>query len=131
MSAAKIRKLITGVHMGLGHDGLRALLAKPANKGGASLNLDDLRTGDLVMVLNTAGDKLKVIGHKGLVIGYLKMPNKAKITLDALKFIPETFSGQGFDYDAACRKSLDERFGRARPSTSPMDIARAKQAAGV
>lgn len=117
--------------MGLGHDGLRSLLAKPVDKGGANINLDTLNDGDLVMCLNTLGDKLKIIGCRGLVIGYLKMPKKHRIMMEALQYIPHTFGGKGFDYDAACRRSLEERMGKFKAHTSPLDAARAKQASGL
>lgn len=107
---ARIRKFITGVHMGLGHDGLAKLLRKSTKRGGADIDLAELGEGDLVMCMNKQGDKMKVIGHKGLVIGYLKLPNKRKIMLEAVQFIPTTFGGAGFDYDAACRSALAQRF---------------------
>ena len=92
--------------MGLGHDGLRTFLKKYAK-----LDLDSLEEGDLVMCINKHGDKLKVIGHRGLVLGYLKMPGNAKIMKEALQWIPNTFGGSGFDYDAACKKVLEKRLG--------------------
>lgn len=131
MSKARIRKVISPVHMGLGHDGLKALLAKSIEKGGANLDVTELQPGELVMCINGAGDKLKVIGHGGLVIGYLKMPHKKRIMMEALQFIPATFGGQGFDYDAACRKSLELRMGRNKPNSGPLNAARAAKAAGV
>lgn len=118
--------------MGLGHDGLRILLAKPVSKGGADIDVTKLNDGDLVMCLNGAGDKLKVIGHNGLVVGYLKMPRKERIMYDALQYIPQTFGGKGFDYNAACKRALDERLGKYAPKkTGPIETARAKQAAGL
>lgn len=107
----RIKVLIQGVHMGLGHDGLARLLKKSERQGGADIDLHELAPGDLVMCINTQGDKMKVIGHKGLVLGYLKLPNKRKIMAEAIQFIPETFGGEGFDYDAAVRRALTTRLG--------------------
>lgn len=127
----RIAKLVQGVHMGLGHDGLRKLLAKPVERGGADLDLDALAPNDLVMCLNGHGDKMKVIGHKGLVLGYLKMPNKQRIMREAIQYIPSTFGAGEFNFEAACRRAIEERLGRNRPASGPLNAARAKQAAGV
>lgn len=107
----RIKTLVQGVHMGLGHDGLARLLKKPVRQGGADLDLHDLAMGDLVMCLNGKGDKMKVIGHKGLVLGYLKLPRGQKIMAEAIQFIPNTFGGDGFDYDQAVRRALSTRLG--------------------
>lgn len=137
MSKARIRKVITPVHMGLGHDGLKKLLAKPLDKGGAGLDVESLVPGELIMCINGAGNKLKVIGHHGLVIGYLKMPHKKRIMMEALQYIPQTFGGQGFDYNEACRKSLEMRMGRMgcmgcnKPNSGPLNAARTAKAAGL
>lgn len=94
--------------MGLGHDGLRVFLKKYAK-----IDLENLGEGDLVMCINKHGDKLKVIGHRGLVLGYLKMPGNTKIMREALQFIPQTFGGAGFNYDSACKQVLEKRLGIA------------------
>lgn len=69
-----------------------------------------LSEGELVLCLNKHGDKMKVIGCKGLVLGYLKMPDKQRIMFEALQFLPQTFGATGFSYDAACKKALESRF---------------------
>jgi hypothetical protein len=102
----KIRKLVQGVHMGLGHDGLKIFLEEHAG-----IRVSEMQGNDLVMCINSKGDKLKVIGCKGRVLGYLKMPRGEKIMRDALRFIPETFGASGFDYDLACRRILTQRLG--------------------
>lgn len=131
MSASRIRRLVSGVHMGLGHDGLRLLLAKAVSKGGANTDVTSLQDGDLIMVLNTKGDKLKVIGCKGLVIGYLKMRKGERIMKDALQYLPATFGGNTFDYDAACKLVLEERLGHTKSNAGSLNTARAKKSAGV
>lgn len=90
--------------MGLSHDGIAKLLKKKLK-----LDVVDLAGSDLVMVINRRGDKLKVIGAKGLVIGYLRMPDGNRIMKDALQYIPATFGAKGFDYDAACKTALEAR----------------------
>ncbi len=124
MRSPKIKKLIIGVHMGLGHDGLRKLLEKE------EIYLDRLAAQDLVMCLNGRGDKLKVIGCKGLVLGYLKMPKGQRIMKEALQYIPTTFGAGGFDYDSACKRALDERFNFTRKH-GPLNDARAMKQAGL
>lgn len=104
MSQPRILKLFLDVHMGLGHDGLIEI----AKKGKVKIN--DLNESDLVMFINKHGDKLKVLGAQGKVIGYLKLPEKRRIMLEALQYIPHTFGSNGFDYDSACKIVLEKRF---------------------
>lgn len=99
----RILKLVQGVHMGLGHDGLRELLKK--NK----IDVSTLMQGELIMCMNKKGDKLKVVGFGGIVIGYLKMPKGDQIMKEALQYIPQAFGSEGFDYNKACRKALENR----------------------
>lgn len=102
----RIRKVVQGVHMGLGHDGLKVFLENHAD-----IDITAMSGNDLVMCLNSKGDKLKVIGCKGRVFGYLKMPRGQRIMAEAMRYIPETFGASGFDYDQACRRALAQRFG--------------------
>lgn len=102
--SARIRLLVEGVHMGLSHDGLARLL-----KTKLKLDITELADGDLIMFINRRGDKMKTYGARGLVIGYLKMPDGNRIMKDALQYIPRTFGAKGFDYDAACKAALDAR----------------------
>jgi hypothetical protein len=130
MSRPCIRRLVEGVHMGLGHDGLALLLKKLAK-----IDASKMEDGDLVMFINTAGDKMKIIGGQGRVIGYLKMPGGRKIMKEALQFIPQTFGASGFSYDDACAEALNRRLmlveKQKLSGTSPLAVARAKQQAGV
>ncbi len=124
--SARIRKLVENVHMGLGHEGLAKLLKR------AGINVNSLAEGDLIMCLNTKGDKLKVIGGRGLVIGYLRMPRSQRIMKEALQYIPRTFGASGFDYDAACKTSLEKRLGlNKQVTTGPLKEARALKQAGL
>lgn len=127
MNKPRIKKVVQGVHMGLGHEGLADLLKKEAK-----LDVQALEPGELVLCLNTHGDKLKVLGHKGLVVGYLRLPGQQRIMMDALQHIPATFGGDGFNYDAACRKALEKRFD-AYPQrrVSALETAKAAREAGV
>lgn len=113
--------------MGLGHDGL-TLIAKKFK-----VNPEKLGEGEIIMFLNRGRDKLKILGKQGKVIGYLKMPNKNRIMLDAIQYIPQCFGADGsLNYDAAIKKALDERLAkqRAKP-TSPLVAFRAARKAGV
>lgn len=123
MSKPKIKKVVQGVHMGLGHTGLAELLKKEAK-----VDVQALEPGELVLCLNTFGDKLKILGQRGLVIGYLKLPGQQRIMMNALQYIPETFGGSGFNYDLACRRALEKRFDsypqRTKSKVSPLEAAR-------
>lgn len=90
--------------MGLGHKGLSDL-AKASK-----VNPDKLGDKDLLMFLNKAGDKLKILGAQGKVLGYLKMPSNRPIMREALSYIPLTFGADGFDYESACKMALEKRF---------------------
>jgi len=118
-----IRKLVQGVHMGLGHDGLRALLKREG------IDLARLREGDLVMLMNKAGDKLKIIEGKGVLIAYLRMPKGIKIMKEAIQYIPTCFGGRGFDYEKACQKALETRLNSVKVPLSPLQKAKLEQQA--
>jgi hypothetical protein len=102
MANSRIITVIDNVHMGLSHDGLCKLATK--------LRKDPktLEPGELILFLNRGRDKLKTLGAGGIVIGYLKMPNKRKIMLDAIQFLPQTFGAKGFDYDGALSMAIDK-----------------------
>jgi hypothetical protein len=92
----------------LGHEGLMHLC-----KHKFSLDLAKLDDRDLVVFLNRGKDKLKIVGRQGIVLGYVRLP-KGRLMLDAIQYIPETFGGKGFNYDAALKKALAERLLRGR-----------------
>ena len=118
--------LIDNVHMGLGHDGLTKL-AKKFKRDPMSLG-----QGELLMFLNRKRDKLKIMGHRGLVLGYLKMPGGNRIMLDAIQYIPKAFGARGeIDYDSALKKALETRLLKASRPTSPLEAFRAKERSGL
>lgn len=104
---ARIFRLFLDTHMGLGHTGLCELAQK------AKINVNSLAEDDLLMFLNKHGDKMKLLGAQGRVIGYLKLPDRRPIMKEALQYIPKTFGSSGFDYDAACLKALQKRLGHS------------------
>lgn len=126
-SGVIIHRIVEGVHMGLGHVGLAKVLRKQLQ-----INVDNLAQGELVLCLNRQGDKMKVIGHRGLVLGYLRMPGGQRIMKEALQYIPQTFGSGGFNYDAAVRKRLEKRFeSYPAPRVSPLKAAQAERNAGL
>lgn len=112
--------------MGLGHIGLCKLIQSEAK-----VDCEKLEDQDLILCINGHGDKMKVIGCKGLVLGYLRMPRGQRIMKEALQFIPRTFGAGSFDYDAAVRKALEVRLHSGESRRGPLNEARAKAAAGV
>lgn len=115
----RIKLLVQGVNMGNSHDGLLDI-AKEWGVKAASLS-----DQDVVMFINKKRNRLKVIGHGGAVIGYLK--TQERISLDAIKWIPATFHKAGrIDYDAALKISLEATLAKKEwaKHVSPLQAAR-------
>lgn len=106
-------QLFTDVHMGQGHDAL----SRMADEQG--IDAYTLPAGQILMFLNKRKDKLKILGHKGLVVGYLKMPAGERIALDAIQFLPQTFGADGeINYPQALRRSLEQRLSGTPPRST-------------
>jgi hypothetical protein len=99
--------------MGLAHEGLRLLIKK-----NFKVDVGTLAADELVLCLNHKGDKLKVVGGHGLVIGYIRAPGGQKLMRDALRFLPATFGGQGFDYDRAVKMAIEAHSWRRERKTT-------------
>lgn len=109
MTNAKIFKLFLDVHMGASHEGLSRLAEK------AKVKLEELQDGDLLMFLNRKADRLKVLGARGKVIGYLRMEKGQRIMKESIQFLPRTFGAQGFDYNRAVGMALDAQLSKRLP----------------
>lgn len=128
MKHVRIIRVIDNVNMGLGHDGIARLCLE-------QFKFDVTKLGEdmLVMCLNRAKDKLKIIGCQGKVVGYLKNPKGRKIMMEAIQFIPTTFGANGFNYDDALKKALSERLVRtaSQQRVGPLQAYRAMERAGL
>ena len=93
----KIKTIIADVHMGLGHEGLGRIYHKKENA-----RVTDLKDGEIVVFINRGNDKIKMLGSKGIVLGYIREPNGRKLMKEAIQYLPQTFGGEGFNYDKAC-----------------------------
>lgn len=121
MSQPRLIAAISNISMNLGHTGL-ALVAKKFD-----IKIESLQDHELVLYINKGRDKLKLLGAKGVVLGYVKMPGGRKLPMGAIQFIPETFSGKGtINIDAAISKYLTKAM--ANKGMSTLDIARATRA---
>lgn len=130
----KVILLIDNVSMGYGHDGLK----ETAKKFGIDIDrmrADVIREGKdpqeelghlLLMFLNRAKDKLKILSAAGLVVGYIRMPRGHRIMLDAIQYLPKTFGSSGFNYDAALKQALQNKL--ARPINRPVNPLRVYKA---
>lgn len=105
---SRIVTVISDVHMGLSHQGLTKIAMEH------KIDMDALPPRDLVMFINRRKNAMKIFGHKGMVIGYLRMPGSNKITLEAIKYIPETFNGSGFSYQGALKKAVLEQLAKRK-----------------
>lgn len=112
------------VNMGKGHQSL-ALFARQKGKDPKRLGEDEL-----LLFINRKNDKMKVMGHGGLVIGYLRLES-GKIDMEALQYIPTTFGANGLDYPAALRQALEQRLARRATQEGPLNIYRAQVRAGL
>jgi len=102
MAKPKIVRVLTGVNMALGHEGLAMCIKREAN-----IDVRVLDGTELVICINSAYNKLKAIGGGGVVLGYLRMPKGRTLMREAIQFLPKVFGGDGFTYDDACKEALD------------------------
>lgn len=100
----QIVAVIANVNMNLGHDGLGLISKK------FGYDLQTIEGNKLVLFLNSARDKLKMIGPGGIVLGYVKMPKGRRLPLEAIQYIPKTFSGRGkIDLELAVSEFVSEK----------------------
>lgn len=125
MSPTRIVMVIDNVNMGKGHDGLTAIAKQ------FKLDPTKLKPGELLMFINRAKDKLKVYGP-GHVIGYLRMPGKRKLTMEAIQYLPQAFNPDGsIDYDKALKQAVIKMLEKQKAVIGPLRAYRAGKAAGV
>lgn len=118
MSQPRLVAAISNISMNLSHDGLSAV----ADKHG--IKMDKLEDHELVLFINRARDKLKLLGAKGVVLGYVRTRKGQTLPLGAVQFIPETFSGRGnINIDGAISKYLTQHL--AKRNQSALEIVRA------
>jgi len=127
MSSSRIVLYIDNVNMGLGHPGLTELAKK------WKVNVEKLGPHEMLLFINRAKDKLKVMGSEGKVLAYLRMPRGQRLRLEAIQYIPQVFSATGkIDYDAACKESLVRSLGATKEGKpTPLKIYQAAKSAGV
>jgi hypothetical protein len=112
--------------MGLSHRGLAEL-----SKRFLKIDARTLENGDLLLFLNKKGDKLKVLGCQGQVVGYVSSLNGSRLMKDALQYLPHTFGATGFDYDGAVKIALEKRLYQGKPQAGPLVVARKAKEAGL
>lgn len=94
----RIIAAISNVNMGKGHEAL-FLIAKRLG-----VNLGTLPEKSLVIFINRARDKMKILESSGVVLGYIRMPNGEKLPLGAIQYLPQAFSANGrVDVDGAVK----------------------------
>lgn len=126
MSQARIALIIDNVNMGLGHDGLTAIARK------LKVNPEKLEPGTVLVFINRAKDKVKLMGYRGIVLGYLRMPRGRRIMMEAIQYIPQAFSASGgINYDDACKQALTKILGVAQKRASPIEAYRTRKEFGL
>jgi hypothetical protein len=119
---ARVKYVINGVHMACQHAGLAALLKKETK-----IDIKTLSPDDIVICINSRGDKLKMFAGSGLVVGYLKMPGGQKIFKEAVQYIPQAFGSSGLDFDKACKLALEKRLEGREGPLNPLDVYKIKK----
>ena len=118
--------VLDNVNMGLGHDGLTALAMK------LGIDPSKLQAAELILYINRAKDKIKILGKEGKVLGYLRFPKGKRISTEAIQFIPQTFSDSGeINYDAALKEALGKILGGESKTASPLQIYRRMKSSGL
>lgn len=109
MSKPLVRFIILDTHMGLGHDGLREVIAMHKKKN--PLFARALKTeSDLILFINRPLNAAKLFAASGNVIGYLRLPYGRVIDERAVGEIPATFGGS-VEYSKAVKAALQSFVG--------------------
>lgn len=103
----KLMHVFFEVNMANQHHGLAEIAS--AKK----VDIKNLKPGEMVCYVNAPQTALKILASTGEenghgVIAYYKSP-KGRLDLQALRFIPEAFSGSGLNYKEALRKTFEKR----------------------
>lgn len=101
----RIAGVVANVHMGLAHEGLMRTAVKCGIK---IVELDGL-----VVFINRARTKIKVLDSSGTVMGYVKAKS-GRLPMGAIQYLPQVFSEHGkIEFDVAIgtylKKKLEER----------------------
>lgn len=116
---SRIVAAVSNVSMSLGHDGLVSICKQ------LKINPDTMKDGDLVLFVNRARNRLKLLGPQGIVLGYLKMPNEQRLPLEAVQYIPRTFTANGrVNLGAAVEAYLVDRLKKRAKPREEMDLVR-------
>lgn len=96
-------------------------LSKVAQDFG-DVDVTDLLPGEMCIFVNAAKNKMKLLvgctekDSQG-IMAYYKTPHNRRIDVQALEYIPESFSAKrGVAYSEALKKSLEERLNKKRPT---------------
>jgi len=101
MNQPKLLAAIANVSMALGHDGLGVIAKK------FGIKFETLAAGELVLFINKQRDRLKIVGGKGIVLGYIRMPKGQSLPMGAVQHISQTFSADGkIDINAAVERHI-------------------------
>jgi len=97
----RITRVVFDVSMRFGFPGLREI----AKKTGVKLDQDST-----VVFINTKVNAFKML-HKGEYLVYYRHPERHKIPIDAIRFLPKFFRGTRMEMDEAIKQSLSNKLG--------------------
>lgn len=90
--------------MGNGHDGLNRVIAVHKRKNPLFAKTLQIEAG-LILFLNRARTKCKLMGENQAVMGYCRLPGGAKLTQKAIDQIPAVFGGS-LEHSKATQRAL-------------------------
>lgn len=99
-----IQYVIENVHMGYGHDGLQEILTAHRKKN-PLFSRALTATGGLILFVNKAKTKVKLMHENGACLAYLRIPAHLGLCEESIRLIPATFGGS-LGLSQAVKKAL-------------------------
>lgn len=99
----RIVRYFSDVHLGNGHDGLKALAKKH------DIDVDKLEWGQFVIFTNRSQTALKMYSA-GQLIAHLRLPQGMRLNPRVISLIPRYFSGSRINYEGAIAEVIRKEF---------------------
>lgn len=100
----QVRFVITDTYMGLSHDGLCEVIRLMKKKNPLFAKTMQIE-GGLILFVNKARTKAKLLSESGNVFAYLRIPGDRRLTEESLDELPASFGGS-VEYAKAAKTAL-------------------------